>query len=210
MKTPTYLILSGLLLAATWAHSQGTLVLDQYSSLDERTMAGSGTPIQWFATPFGQSFTPSLSAIDYIKLNLSDHFTGNGLGATIYVVLHSDSIGGPVLGTTESVYLADSSATISTFLFASTIALTAGTAYYAEILIQSGSDDWDIITDGYNYTGGSLIVGGSGHFGGPGGSDAWFQEGIVVIPEPSSVWLLLVGCGMLLYVRSRQNCRQQV
>jgi len=104
---------------------------------DESVFHGAGTPIQWCAPPFGQSFTPSLSAVDFIRLNRNDTYPGNSLGATLYLTLHSDSMSGPVLGSTTPVFVADGSSTISTFLFPTTVALYLRTTYYLEVLVQS-------------------------------------------------------------------------
>lgn len=204
MKTTPYSILIALLLGIGWAQGQGTLlVMDQFSSTIEVSILGNGTRIQQMAMPFGQSFTPGLSAIDYIRLNLNDAFPGNGLGATIYMTLHSDSMFGPVLGSTTPVFLENGSAAITTFLFPTTIALIPGVPYFFEVLVQSPSDTWNIIIGGYNYPGGSLVFGGVPAVGS--GSDLWFQTGI--IPEPSSVLLFLMGGGALFYARRKHVAR---
>jgi len=49
------------------------------------------------------------------------------------------------------------------------------------------------------YAGGTFYVGGAPH---PDDLDLWFREGIVA-PEPSSALLILIGAGVLTYVRRR-------
>src|SRR2546426_12653595 len=89
------------LAAMTWmAQGQGTFIYDQESSTDERVPPfGSGTVIQQFFS-YGQSFTPTLGSVDFIRLKLYDGNLSDGLGATFYVNLRSNSIGGSVLGVT--------------------------------------------------------------------------------------------------------------
>jgi len=65
MKT---IILSSLLFATT-LYGQGTLLLDQYSSLDETVFPGIRTGS---IHGVGQSFTPTLSGIDFIRLSIAD------------------------------------------------------------------------------------------------------------------------------------------
>jgi hypothetical protein len=33
------------------------------------------------------------------------------------------------------------------------------------------------------------------------GSDLWFREGVLSVPEPSPSWLVLLGSGIFLYAR---------
>src|ERR1051326_1925982 len=75
---------------------QGTFVYDQ-QSVNTSVPAGILDDIQP-NEPIGQSFTPSLSAVGFVRLNLSDAITRNGVGAAVYVNLRTDSITGPVLG----------------------------------------------------------------------------------------------------------------
>jgi hypothetical protein len=91
-------------LATFVVSGQGTFVFDQQSSTDEVTLSGN-TTIQQLQVPYGQSFTPTLPSIAFVKLKLNDRFPGNGLGATLYINLHSGSIGGPVVGSTDPILL---------------------------------------------------------------------------------------------------------
>ena len=87
MKEQFFSLLTVLLLAAGSMFGQGEFVVDQFSSTYETPIPGSGTLIQQLASPWGQSFTPNLSAVDFVRFKFSDGDTGNGLGMTMYVRL---------------------------------------------------------------------------------------------------------------------------
>ena len=174
-------------------------MFDQQSSTNESPpFPGTGAVIQQVPQPWGQSFTPILSAIDFIRLKLSDNATNNGLGAVLRVNLRTDSVGGPILATTDPLALADGFAGTADFFFSASGPLTSNVFYYFEPIVVSG-DLWKIDSGEYNYPGGSAWVNG---LPGP-GSDVWFREGIV--PEPSSVWLALIGGGAFAFVRRGQR-----
>jgi hypothetical protein len=185
-------ILGGMIAFA--GYGQGTLIYDQQSSTDEYIPAygESGVTMQQIAKPWGQSFTPSLSGIDFIRLKLDDNTPGDGGGAAIYVNLRSDSISGTILGTTATVSMRDGFRGNTNFLFGTTILLTPGVTYYLEPLIVPGSGPWNAVISEYLYPGGSYIVGGSPVFQ----SDLWFREGVIV-PEPAPGLLLLGGAALL-------------
>ena len=140
----------------------------------------------------GQSFTPSLSSVGFIRLM----FSGGG-GATVYVDLRSDSIYGPVLGTSSPVTMGLSGP--QTFYFPTPVSVIPGTTYYFEAVEQSGTL-WNIVVGQYNYAGGNAYANGS--LQGP--LDYWFREGIIV-PEPSSFALLVIGGCALLWCKNRKK-----
>jgi hypothetical protein len=80
--------------------------------------------------------------------------------------------------------------------------LTGGVPYYFEPLelantgVPPNNGPWNIAIGQYNYAGGDAYNQGSL----VGAQDYWFREGIVV-PEPSSVALLVVGAAFMLYRR---------
>jgi hypothetical protein len=90
--------------STTTAFGQGTFTYDQQSS-DESNLGGGGADIS-SSQPFGQSFTPSLSAVGFIRLYLGDGVF-NGLGTTLAVNLRENSITGNVLAVTSPVSLGD-------------------------------------------------------------------------------------------------------
>jgi hypothetical protein len=173
-------------------HSQGAFVYDQQSS-DESNISGliSIQPFQ----PMGQSFTPTLPSVEFVRLALQDINFGNALGATLYVNLRSGSITGAVLAASSPVFMPDSFFGVTNFFFSPGASLTPGTTYYLQPVVQSG-DVWGVAAyNGYNYTGGTEFLQGAPF----GNNDLWFREGVV--PEPSSLSLVLLGVGAFVYRR---------
>ncbi len=186
-----------LLLAAFSAYGQGTMFLyDQQSSTDEGYYGyGFGPAHQYLLPTTGQSFTPSLSAIDFIRLEINDSTPTGTVGSTWFLNLHSDSIHGPVLGTTATVALPGGFTGAANFFFPSTIPLTPGTSYWFDVNTPDGGT-WHVIVAQFNYSGG--IAWGQDQPNAQG--DYWFREGLVV-PEPSSAALLLLGGTALACLR---------
>lgn len=196
-------LLSGvpiLALASIGSYGQGNFNYDQQSSTYEAPLAyGSGPTIQSALPSTGQSFTPALPAIDFIRLKFQDGDPADGLGATIYLNLRSTSITGPILATTDSVSMANGFSGVANFFFPNTIPLSAGTAYYFDLGLQSGGT-WNADVEGFSYAGGEAYSKG---LPSP-GSDYWFREGVIV-PEPTSTALLLMGTAIFLYRRRAQR-----
>jgi len=179
--------------------AQGTLIFDQQSSVVEDVFQnGTGVTIQQF-TQYGQSFTPSLSAIDFVRLNLNDRNPNNSLGASLYINLRANTFSGPVVATTTSIALPDTFSGVVSFQFTNPQSLTPGSIYFLEPIVQTG-DAWNILAGEYLYAGGSVYWNGLPSTA----SDFWFREGIIV-PEPSAIVLLLFGGGTLLCYR--RNCK---
>jgi hypothetical protein len=192
-------LFAGLMLAIVPAATlgQGSFVYDQESSSDEASPFGS-VPIQVYGT-VGESFTPSLSTVSFVRLRLFDINPGSGLGATLVVNLRSTAINGPLLGTTTPVTLTNGFVGSVNFVFASGVPVVPNTTYFLEAVVQSG-DNWGITTLGDTYAGGHAF-GGLQPFT---ASDVWFREGIVV-PEPSSVLLLFLGGGTVAWFARRKR-----
>ena len=185
-----------LMVVGTTAGGQGTFLYDQQSSTNDTPFPGAGSIIQQGSPGFGQSFTPSLGSVGFIRLKVSDANPTNGLGATLYLNLRSDSIGGAILGSTEPVSLPNGFAGTPNFFFANPVSVSPGVVYYFQPVVQTG-DLWYADSYEYNYPGG---IGFHQGWGFP-GSDMWFREGIVV-PEPSASLLLFLGGCALAFVRS--------
>ena len=200
----TVVILGSILIFASprTSDGQGTFVFDQQSA-DENTFGESAHSIQP-SQPMGQSFTPGLPGVDFIRFFTSDSSV-NGLGATLYVNLRSGSITGPIMSSTTPVFLPDGFTGRTNFVFPSQVALTVGDTYYLQPVVQSG-DLWQVMAGHFNYTGGAEFGNGlpSPNF------DLWFREGIV-IPEPRALNLALAGlCGVLLEMRRLRGATGRV
>jgi hypothetical protein len=183
-----------------FAHAQGTFLYDQQSAFDDTSLGEAAIAIM-ANRPFGQSFTPSLSSVDFISLQLYGGSSATGPGTTLAINLRSGSINGPLLASTEPVFLLNGSFTgFITFRFATRVPVNPGVTYYFEPLVQSG--DWAVgaYNPGYNYPGGTEIYRGTALPG----SDLLFREGIIV-PEPSSASLLLLAGGLLYLRRTRPH-----
>jgi hypothetical protein len=180
---------------------QGTMyVYDQQSSSNEAPWPyGSGSTLQQIPPPYGQSFTPALTSVDFIRLNLNDGNVNDGLGATMYINLRSGSLTGAIIGTTAPVTMASFFTGPATFLFPSSIPLVAGDTYYFEPVVQSGGA-WNMADGESNYTGGSAYRNGLPQPM----SDFWFREGVIV-PEPSSVALLFIGAAVFWGINARRK-----
>src|ERR1035437_10238364 len=207
MKSHSLIIQSALMLSALAACGQGTFIYDQ-SSATTRSFSG-GAPIQG-QEPTGQSFTPALSSVGFVQLELSDFNPGNGVGATVYVNLRAGSLTGTIMGSTDPVFMPDGfSYGVTNFFFAAPAAVNPGTVYYLEPTLQSG-DHWDIIIGSYNYPGGTFFANGLPN---PNAFDVWFREGSIV-PEPPSGLLVLLGiagvCAARRARRFRTKCQAAV
>lgn len=186
-------------MAAASALGQGTFIYDQQSS-DESVPGGSGGGIQAYQ-PMGQSFTPSLSSVGFVRFELADASPGNARGSTIYVNLRTNGITGPILASTEPVFLPDGFGDFNVigytnFIFTTPVDVTPGITYCFQPVVQS-AEDYVIVDSRQSYAGGAAY-----YFGQASSGDLWFREGIVV-PEPSSIALVVVGGLMASCLRRR-------
>jgi hypothetical protein len=184
------------------ANGQGTLIYDQ-SSATNPAAGGYGASI-FGDQPMGQSFTPTLSSIGFVQFNFTDAYPGNGSGATIYVNLWSGSISnGTLLASTDPIYLpVDASRLVTNFFFSTAVTLTPGTTYYLQPYLQSGNVGMSIVaSQSFNYSGGTLYGNGVSDPG----YNLWFQEGVIEVPEPSSLVLILLSSGLFLHMRHKRK-----
>lgn len=202
MKLKLYLVFMSCFIVQ-FVHGQ-SFIYDQQSSTNPDSAHGGGR-IQDLA-PMGQSFMPTFTSIKFVQLAFYDLNAGNSQGVSIYLNLRTNSITGTILASTAPVFMPDSfgigggAAEVTNFFFASAINLTPDAVYCLELIVQSG-DSWAVSTGEYNYPRGSVISHGA-----PVGdmSDLWFREGIVAVPEPSSVLLgVLGGWGLAWRCRKR-------
>jgi PEP-CTERM motif len=150
--------------------------------------------IQTF-TPIGQSFTPTLTSLDFFDVYTEDFVLNNGMGATLEVEIFSGVLQTP-LGTSLPTALPSNFAGPTDFTFATPVPLVPGDLFSAQVIVISG-DNWGL-GSGLGNTGGSASTypGGDQILGGvlQPSNDLWFQEGTTT-PEPST--LLLVGSALL-------------
>jgi PEP-CTERM motif len=171
---------------------QGTLVVDQASGTnDEIVLNGTQLPDNQIA----QSFTPSLSAVGFVQFSVVVPANPGNDAVTFMVNLRQVAYNGPIISSTDPVVLVNHSIQIGTFYFPDNIPVTPGQLYFFEpVLLSAG-----FLDVGYKFP--SSYPGGEAWNNGfPSGnaSDYWFREGVVV-PEPGTVWLVLVGGGALLW-----------
>ena len=196
MKTCATTLLVLWLLTTLRTYGQGTFIYDQQAT---NFLEGGGL-ITDANQPIGQSFTPSLSAVNFITLNLYDARPSSA-GGSVYVNLRSNSITGPILGISDVITMAYNNGGEKTFLFPSDIPLIPGTMYFFQPILLPGSDEWGTaISQGY--AGGTAFVNGVPVTG----SHFWFREGIVV-PKPSSASLIFLGTCMATWYSCRTRGR---
>jgi hypothetical protein len=182
----------GLIVLFLWltpavAFGQGFLVVDQASgTTDELIQVFTRLPDNQIA----QSFTPSLSAVGFIQFQTFIFAISSG--ETLVINLRQGAYNGPIVSSTDPVFLINKIPQVNTFYFPGNIPVTPNQLYFFEPVVQSaGSLDVGIKFPS-SYSGGEAWNNGL-----QGTGDYWFREGVVV-PEPGSVWLLLVGFGGLL------------
>ncbi len=178
--------------------------------INEKNISWTSTNIN-FSSPIGQSFTPSLASIDFIRIRLRDFFS-NSSGATYRINLYSGiGMSGLQLGTTESISFAegfgagdDNKGEIAQFNFSQSIILSPVGSYTLSIEHVSGDNFFlcGDISSGSTYSGGSAMESGSPLSMG----DYWFQEGIVTVPEPTCIPFLF-GLFLLLLCKKHRTRR---
>jgi hypothetical protein len=156
----------------------------------------------------GQEFTPSLSELDFVDVNLLNGFATNT--GTFEIAIHQGVITAPVLGLSDQVLRSGGTTADNVhFTFSSTIPLTPGATYVLEVIQIAGNSGWAVEIPGsavvngqtinMNYPGGRLIYGGVPQAT----EDMIFQEGIFV-PEPGVLSLGILGV-LLLSHRSKRS-----
>jgi len=190
-----HLIQTTLMLLACCACGQGTLQYDQQSSTVESAPASIAVSLR---PGLAQSFVPSLSSVDFIRLYLSDPVL-NSTGATIYLNLWSNSVtNGTLLGVTASVFIPSGFVGYTNLIFSSSIAVNPGMTYSFEPIRQSGDSpvNTQLLNDSSYANGTATIPPGISGF------DLWFREGIIV-PEPSPLTLVFVSIAGIYFNRRK-------
>jgi hypothetical protein len=175
----------GLSAVRLWA--QGLLLVDQASgTTDEVVTVATVIPDNLIA----QSFTPLVPAVGFVQLQTSIFAISSG--ETLVINLRQGAYNGPVVSSTDPVFLINKIIQVNTFYFSENITVIPNQLYFFEpVVLSAGRLDVGIKFPS-SYAGGNAWNNGL-----EGTGDYWFREGVVV-PEPGSVWLLLVGFGGLL------------
>jgi hypothetical protein len=176
------------------AYGQSTFIFDQQSI---NSIEG-GRSLQSSAQPMGQSFTPTLSSVGFVMLNLYDGDALTNLGGTVAVNLRANSITGTILSSSLPVFIPDNFSGITNFLFSTPVAVTPGSIYCFQPVIQSGNPGIGSYVTDTSYAGTAYSQGSPQGF-----AELWFREGIVV-PEPSAGLLAMFGGGVLAW-----RCRKR-
>jgi hypothetical protein len=156
--------------------------------------------------PIGQEFTPALSSLNFVDLFIGDAGSDIGPGASFQVVIHSGTIGGSVLGTSTTSFVADNT-NLGVGLYANFIITRF--AFSAPVTLVPGSLDViefkqlaPILTGNFNFLAYGGPLNGSTYAGGKGivngsemaGFDFAFREGITsTVPEPSTAIVAMLG-----------------
>ena len=198
-----------LIAASTQTYAQG-LVYDQQTA-NAPSVSGDYFNIQ-SDSPLLQSFVPALSAIGFARLQFTDAPNNGTNGATVYVSLWTGSpntSSATFLGSTTPVFMPNGFGSsipgVTNFYFSTLIPLTAGQTYYLQPVVLSGDNPFDIkvlgnvAPFGDYYSAGDLYSKGTDT-----GIDLWFGEGIVSVPEPSTL-ILVVVAGVLVFVFKRRS-----
>jgi hypothetical protein len=149
---------------------------------------------------FGQSFTPTLSRIDFFEVEIGD-FGAIDEVQILNGVSGFDGLSGAVLGTSDPAATEAASRQPVQFIFPGGIALTPGNTYVARIFSTNGDFAPGIagisITTDNAYTGGQLLEAGFSdtdpflvNY------DAVFREGLTSVPEVPTLWSVAVGLGI--------------
>ncbi len=164
---------------------------------------------------FGQSFTPTLSGLDAVEFD----FTLAGFNTTIVarVVIRDgvsglNGLGGNIIATSNSLSITTSQNLLPThhFDFSSTVALTPGNIYVAQLELLSGDPSVLIIPfNNSNPYGGGQALMWQNTATGLANVDFDFREGLhaSAVPEPTTlgIWGGLALAGLLVARRRKRR-----
>lgn len=137
--------------------------------------------------PIVQEFTPAIGALDTVEIWTEDfaYPQGNGVGATLQLMLREGTTDGPVLATSEPLMLPDGWNGPSRFHFTNVVWLTPEVRYALELQAIAG-DNWGVHSHGDlippTYSRGRYFVAGRP----TDALDMWFRTG-VRMPSPQLV-----------------------
>jgi PEP-CTERM motif len=140
-------------------------------------------------TPIGESFTPTLDGIQWAAIGMQD-FSSNGTGVFDVDLYQGVGTSGTLLATSAPTNLPPGFGipgfgAYAYFYFASEVALTPGTPYTL-ILNQVSGDDFVVLAASVSQVGNQAILNGQPQAN----LNLTFGEGILSVPEPSTLTLL--------------------
>jgi hypothetical protein len=153
--------------------------------------------------PLGQEFTPTLTSLNFVDLDIGDASFPPGSGANFQVDIRAGSVTGTLLGSATAsdaagTNFAGTLGILTRFTFASPVALTPGQVYVIDAfqiapLLSSNANFllYGGPLSASTYPGGRAIVAGSP----VAAFDFAFREGQTAVPEPSSLALAAIGLG---------------
>ena len=189
------LLTVGALFALLGARSAIAGTIDQQSTFQDDTLSGS--------TLAGQSFTPTLSSIDFATFSL--HLFAVGSSTLQVNLLSGDGYGGSLLGSTPTQTISNLGFQQIEFDFAAPVALTPGDVYTLQIDLISGTTVDEAVGDGNPYAGGQAYFSNGTAFS---GSDLVFSEGVSQASTPEPTTLSMVGFAALAMVGLRRFVRR--
>lgn len=204
-------LLSLIIVAAATVECHAQVILDQDNIPASFNFGQVYSTSSSFTIPLGQEFVPTLNALNFIDLYVDDAGSSIGPGADFLVRIRTGSISGSILGTSLMTFVPDGTNTgggniLTRFNFTTPVPLTPGSQYVWQIeqvgTIVPGNSNFGIAGDPVGsgaYLNGQAIIDGAI----VAGNDFWFQEGIVPVPEPTS--LVMVGMGLFVLVKSRRR-----
>ena len=136
-------------------------------------------------SPVGQEFVPNLEYLDVVQLWLSDRNHGTAGPANFIVNIRQGTIGGPIIGTSETTTLPGGHHGVATFVF-ETVPLVPQSLYVME-LVQLTSSNWMVsgLSGWSTYPLGRRILVGVPYEN----ADLWFREGIGgAVPVRAVTW----------------------
>jgi hypothetical protein len=176
------------------------LVVDQASGPDQLTSQATLIP----DNPIAQSFTPSLSAVGYLQLQAFIFATSSG--QTLVINLRQGAFNGAIVSSTTPVVLVNRGSEVVTFYFPANVSVIPEQLYYFEpVVLSSGrmliGDEAPSTYSRGDYYANGVPSGGA--------VDFWFREGVVV-PEPETFWMLVLGGCLFLWHRRVVQFRGQL
>jgi hypothetical protein len=187
-------------LSSCLANGQGSFIYDQQSSTVDNYAGSAYTPITE-NQPVGQSFTPALAQVGFVRLWIGQGVPVDTSPATFAVNLRANSITGQIIGSSQ-VTLSPGFIGAVDFLFSTPITVNPETTYFLQPEVQVGGA-WGAAALGDIYAGGTIYGQGTANpqF------DLWFREGVLV-PEPS-LGLIVIG-GTLAGWRCKKKRRPRM